>query len=94
MTAGPHRSPAADLDRTVGRLLTVGTYVAVLLLAIGAVLMMKFAAEAAPDVLVRAARCVEIRPLPAFGTRPFAPEQPPRLPPARSAPPTFSESIT
>jgi len=39
MTAGPHRSPAADLDRTVGRLLTIGTYVAVLLLAIGAVLM-------------------------------------------------------
>jgi uncharacterized membrane protein len=39
VTAGPHRSPPADLDRTIGRLLTVGTNSAVLLLAIGCVLM-------------------------------------------------------
>ena len=39
MTAGPHRSPTADLDRTVGRLLTIGTNVAVLFLAIGCVLL-------------------------------------------------------
>ena len=39
MTAGPHRSPGADLDRTVGRLLTIGTNAAVLLLAIGCVLL-------------------------------------------------------
>ena len=39
MTAGPHRSPPADLDRTIGRLLIIGTNVAVLLLAIGCVLL-------------------------------------------------------
>ena len=42
MTAGPHRSPAADLDRTVGRLLTIGTNAAVLLLAIGCVLLFAY----------------------------------------------------
>ena len=42
MTAGPHRSPGADLDRTVGRLLTIGTNAAVLLLAIGCVLMFAY----------------------------------------------------
>jgi uncharacterized membrane protein len=38
MTAGP-RPSQADLDRTIGRLLSIGTYVSVLLLAIGTVLM-------------------------------------------------------
>ena len=42
MTAGPHRSPGADLDRTVARLLTIGTNAAVLLLAIGCVLMFAY----------------------------------------------------
>jgi uncharacterized membrane protein len=40
--AGPHRSPTADLDRTVGRLLTIGTNIAVLLLAIGCVLLFAY----------------------------------------------------
>ena len=39
MTAGSHRAPPADLDRLIGRLLTIGTYAAVLLIAIGTVLM-------------------------------------------------------
>ena len=39
MTAGSHRAPPADLDRLIGRLLTIGTYTAVLLIAIGTVLM-------------------------------------------------------
>lgn len=39
MTAGPGRAQPADLDRTIGRLLTVGTYASVLLLAIGCVLL-------------------------------------------------------
>jgi len=42
VTAGPHRSPAADLDRTVGRILTIGTNAAVLLLAIGCVLLFAY----------------------------------------------------
>lgn len=42
MTAGPRPIPAADLDRTVGRLLTIGTNVAVLLLAIGCVLLFAY----------------------------------------------------
>jgi uncharacterized membrane protein len=39
MTAGPHRAPPADLDRLVGRLLTLGTYASIILLAIGSILM-------------------------------------------------------
>jgi uncharacterized membrane protein len=39
MTAGPHRASTADLDRTIGRILIIGTNVAVLLLAIGCVLL-------------------------------------------------------
>lgn len=39
MTAGPGRAQPADLDRTIGRLLTLGTNAAVLLLAIGCVLL-------------------------------------------------------
>lgn len=39
MTAGSHRAPPADLDRLIGRLLTIGTYAAVMLIAIGTVLM-------------------------------------------------------
>jgi uncharacterized membrane protein len=39
VTAGSHRVPPADLDRLIGRLLTVGTYVSILLIAIGTVLM-------------------------------------------------------
>jgi uncharacterized membrane protein len=39
VTAGPRLSPPGDLDRTVGRLLTIGTNLAVLLLAIGCVLL-------------------------------------------------------
>ena len=39
MTAGPRHAPALDLDRTIGRLLTTGTYAAILLIAIGCVLM-------------------------------------------------------
>jgi uncharacterized membrane protein len=39
VTAGPRRSATGDLDRTIGRLLTIGTNVAVLLLAIGCVLL-------------------------------------------------------
>jgi uncharacterized membrane protein len=46
MTAGSHRAPPADLDRLIGRLLTIGTYAAILLLAIGSVLM--FAAQIDP----------------------------------------------
>ena len=46
MTAGPHVAPPADLDRTIGRLLTIGTNGAILLLAIGTVLM--FAARIQP----------------------------------------------
>ena len=42
MTAGPHRSLTTDLDRTVGRLLTIGTNIAVLLLAIGCVLLFAY----------------------------------------------------
>jgi uncharacterized membrane protein len=39
VTAGPGRAQPADLDRTIGRLLTIGTYASVLLLAIGCVLL-------------------------------------------------------
>ena len=39
MTAGPHRASTVDLDLTIGRLLTIGTNVAVLLLAVGCVLL-------------------------------------------------------
>jgi uncharacterized membrane protein len=39
VTAGSHRAPPADLDRVIGRLLTIGTYASILLLAIGSVLM-------------------------------------------------------
>ena len=39
MTAGPHRAPPADLDRLVGRLLTIGTYGSIALLTIGSLLM-------------------------------------------------------
>ena len=39
MTAGSHRAPPADLDRLIGRLLTIGTYASILLIAIGTVLM-------------------------------------------------------
>ena len=39
MTAGSHRAPPADMDRLIGRLLTIGTYVSILLIAIGTVLM-------------------------------------------------------
>ena len=39
MTAGSHRAPPADLDRLIGRLLTIGTYASVSLIAIGTVLM-------------------------------------------------------
>lgn len=39
MTAGSHRAPPADLDRLVGRLLTIGTYTSILLLGVGSVLM-------------------------------------------------------
>ena len=42
MTAGPHRAPSADLDRTIGRLLTIGTNLAVLLLATGCVLLFAY----------------------------------------------------
>ena len=48
MTAGPHRSPGADLDRTVGRLLTIGTNAAVLLLAIGCVLLFAHGSTRSP----------------------------------------------
>ena len=46
MTAGPRHAPALDLDRTIGRLLTIGTYLSILLIAIGCVLM--FAARIDP----------------------------------------------
>ena len=39
MTAGPRQAPAIDLDRTIGRILSIGTYGSVLLIAIGCVLM-------------------------------------------------------
>ena len=39
MTAGSDRAPSADLERSIARLLTIGTYGSVGLLAIGAVLM-------------------------------------------------------
>ena len=39
MTAGSHRAPPADPDRLVGRILTIGTYTSILLLAVGSVLM-------------------------------------------------------
>jgi uncharacterized membrane protein len=42
MTAGQHRASQADLDRTVGRLLSVGTYVSVLILAVGCILMFAY----------------------------------------------------
>jgi uncharacterized membrane protein len=41
MTAGPRHSQTLDLDRAVGRLLTLGTYTAILLIAIGTVLMFR-----------------------------------------------------
>ena len=46
MTAGPRHAPPADLDRTIGRILTIGTYGSILLIAIGCVLM--FAARIDP----------------------------------------------
>jgi uncharacterized membrane protein len=39
LTAGPHRASTVDLDQTIGRLLTIGTNIAVLLLAVGCVLL-------------------------------------------------------
>jgi uncharacterized membrane protein len=39
MTARQRHSPASDMDVVIGRLLTIGTYVSVLLLAIGCVLL-------------------------------------------------------
>ena len=39
MTAGREGASTADLDRSIGRLLTIGTYGAISLLAIGTVLM-------------------------------------------------------
>jgi uncharacterized membrane protein len=39
VTAGSHRAPPADLDQVIGRLLTIGTYASILLIAIGCVLM-------------------------------------------------------
>jgi len=39
MTAGPRHAPPADLDRTIGRILTIGTYTSILLIAVGCVLM-------------------------------------------------------
>jgi len=46
VTVAPERPTRADLDRAVARLLTIGTYVSVALLAVGVVLM--FAARIAP----------------------------------------------
>jgi uncharacterized membrane protein len=46
MTAGPHRTSTVDLDQTIGRILIVGTNVAILLIAIGCVLL--FAAQLDP----------------------------------------------
>jgi len=46
MTAGPWHAPPADLDRTIGRILTIETYGSILLIAIGCVLM--FAARIDP----------------------------------------------
>ncbi len=46
MTADPQPGPPADLDRSIARLLTYGTYVSVGLLGIGAILM--FARGIAP----------------------------------------------
>jgi uncharacterized membrane protein len=40
VTTGPRQAP--DLDRVVGRLLTIGTYLSVLLLAIGCVLLFAY----------------------------------------------------
>ena len=39
MTGAPERAPYADLDRSIARLLTAGTYGSVALLAFGAVLL-------------------------------------------------------
>ena len=46
MTADPQRGLPADLDRSIARLLTFGTYVSVALLGVGAILM--FARRIAP----------------------------------------------
>ena len=46
MTADPSHGLAADLDRSIARLLTYGTYASVALLALGVVLM--FTARIAP----------------------------------------------
>ena len=46
MTADPQRGLPADLDRSIARLLTFGTYVSVALFGVGAVLM--FARRIAP----------------------------------------------
>lgn len=46
MTADPSRGLTADLDRSIARLLTYGTYASVALLALGVVLM--FTARIAP----------------------------------------------
>jgi len=46
LTADPQRGLPADLDRSIARLLTFGTYVSVALLGVGAVLM--FARRIAP----------------------------------------------
>jgi uncharacterized membrane protein len=46
MTARQRHSPASDMDVVIGRLLTIGTYVSVLMLAIGCVLL--FANRIAP----------------------------------------------
>jgi uncharacterized membrane protein len=46
LTADPQRGLPADLDRSIARLLTFGTYVSVALLGVGAILM--FARRIAP----------------------------------------------
>jgi uncharacterized membrane protein len=46
LTADPQRGAPADLDHAIARLLTYGTYVSVVLLAVGAVVM--FARRIAP----------------------------------------------
>jgi uncharacterized membrane protein len=46
LTADPGHGPPADLDRSIARLLTYGTYVSVALLAAGVVLL--FARQIAP----------------------------------------------
>jgi uncharacterized membrane protein len=42
LTADPGNGPRADLDRSIARLLTIGTYVSVVLLAIGVLLLLVY----------------------------------------------------